>query len=440
MLDTHEPPAAGSRLDSWKAIARHLGRDVRTAQRWEKEEGLPVHRHRHRRLASIYAFEHELDAWRAAREPAAAAREVGAEGARHTPAVGWALVVAVAAVAATGVWWLARDSAASARTRRAGAALAGPAAALFEQAEYAWHRGTPAGFATSLELYGRVTALAPDFAPAEGGLALAHAMLGRYGVRAPAEAFPAARATAEHAVALDPSRPEGHLALALVALYWDWDWDTASGAFRRAIRADPSYAPAHHAYAHYLSALGRQDEAIQEGLRARQLEPLSPLVTSDIGWFYIRARRYDQALDACRTARRIDPAFPGARQCVIDALDHLGRGEEALEELRQFADATGLPLDAESLAAGPAEAGRRFDQARLEAAERARASRYVSAYGLASLAARLGRVDQAFRWLDLAAEDHDPGVLLVAVHPNFDALRTDPRYDALLGRIGLKDR
>lgn len=129
---------------------------------------------------------------------------------------------------------------------------------------------------------------------------------------------------ASRALALKPSA-EAYFALALARWYGEWDWPGAGESFQRALLANPGYARAHHWYAYYLTGLGRHDEAIEEIERASKLDPLSPQVQSDVGWFYYFAGRYDEALVACERTLELEPGFELAKSCIDEARLALGK-------------------------------------------------------------------------------------------------------------------
>lgn len=415
----------GDRLTSWKEVAAYLGREVRTVQRWEKRERLPVHRHHHERSGTIYAFKAELDAWLQARRPTtpgpARARSRGR-------------LVAIAAVA------LAALSAA-ASLQRGGApssepAEGTPAFEAYLRGRHLLSRGTERGYRESVRYFEEAVRIEPGFARAHVGLADAYLMLGRHGHRPPAETLPRARVSALEALALDPSTAEVHSVLAGIFFYWDWDFPAAESAYRRALDLDPTSARSHHGLAHFLSAMGRHDEAIEASRRAQALEPLSVALHSDAGWFFYRARRYDEALVESRRALELEPGFGSALSCIVSILTKQGQHRAAVAELHRAAVAE-RRSDIALLLEGPdpRAALERFRRWRLERLQQAQG--YVTPFAFAAAHARLGELDAAFAWLDEAYETRDRSVLLLNVNPGFDPLRGDPRLARLAARVGL---
>ena len=138
----------------------------------------------------------------------------------------------------------------------------------------------------------------PGFALAYSGLADCYALLGVYHALPTNEAFPKAKAAAAQALAIDDSIAEAHTTLAFVKTHFDWDWSGGEAAFRRAIKLSPSYATAHHWYAINLMSTGRVDESIAQILRAQDLDPLSPIISTDVAEMFYWAGQYDRAIES----------------------------------------------------------------------------------------------------------------------------------------------
>jgi tetratricopeptide (TPR) repeat protein len=434
-----ETPGSSDRLASWKEVAAYLGREVRTVQRWEKRERLPIHRHHHERSGTIYASRRELDAWLASRsaEPAASplpGDRIPSGGPRRRSRAG--IAVAVVALAALGSLASLRGfDTPPTRTRRP--SFANPAALeAWQRGRHQLDRGTGRGYAEALASFGEAVALDPDSAAAHVGLADAWLMLGRHAYRPPAETLPQAKAAARQAERLDPAAPGLQAVLAGVYFYWDWDFAAAEAAYRRALALEPGSARGHHGLAHFLSAMGRHDEALEASRRARALEPLSVAIHSDAAWFLYRARRYEEALAESRRALALEPGFGSALLCAVSILARRGEHAEAVAELRQAARLARLPELEERLAGTEPEAVlERFHRWRLE--RLLRSEDYVSPFAFVSAYTSLGEIDAAFEWLEKAYAARDRSLLLLKVNPGYDPLRSDPRLDELAARVGL---
>ena len=149
----------------------------------------------------------------------------------------------------------------------------------------------------------------PGYALAYTGLADCYNLLSLYSALPPKDAMPKAKAAALQALELDESLAEAHNSLAYAKLYYDWDWNGAEKEFRRALELNPNYAIAHHWYHEYLVAMGRFEEGHSQILRAQELDPLSLMISADVGWGFYFARRYDDALEQLRKTLELEPNF-----------------------------------------------------------------------------------------------------------------------------------
>ncbi|MFN2386885.1 MAG: hypothetical protein ABR576_11490 [Thermoanaerobaculia bacterium] len=424
-----------ARFDSWKEIAAHLGRRVRTVQRWEKEEGLPVHRLPHRRRGTVYAWPQELDAWWAKRAVASGAAAENGLPPERRPLSGTFAVLAVLALAVLGVTLVAW------RFRHAAGAddVAAPDRVL--EARYLLNRGSVAEAQRALRLCSDLSRGPQRGRPAQAAIheCAAHAVfsLTRSGEIDHTLGLRRARAEAAHALELDPRRPDALGILTWTRFLEDWSAPKAEAGYRRKIAVDPKAALPHHLLAGLLSMRGRHDESIAELRRAQRSAPLSAALNDDGCWFFFRARRFREAIVEGERALRLEPARPGALQCVVDSKaamgDHAGARDAAVAMLRSQSDPAAV-----TVAAAPAEeAASRLARRMLERLTVGQASRRVPAMPLAMLHARLGEREEAMAWLERALADRDPVLLLVRVHPYFDTLREDPRLEPLLRRAGV---
>ncbi len=307
---------------------------------------------------------------------------------------------------------------------------------------FLWNRWTPESLRASIVHYDEAIARDPRFAQAYAGLADSWAVLGNVKAVAPAEAYPRAKAAALKALELDEELAEAHASLAYVRRFFDWDWPAAATAFERALQLDPNYATAHRWYGQHLSGMGRHEEALRHVRRALALEPLSLIIHTAVGDVLFYARRYHDSIPYYRRAIELDPSFLAGRSDLARALEFVGRLDEATAEYQAALQlAEGAKADPSvGLANVHALNGRR-EQAReiLDTLRARRQQSYVSAWGLASVYAVLGEGDAALDWLERAYSEHDSTLVLLKVHPRFDALRGVPRFQALLRQMHLED-
>jgi DNA-binding winged helix-turn-helix (wHTH) protein/TolB-like protein len=300
-----------------------------------------------------------------------------------------------------------------------------------------WSKRTEDGLLQGIEYFRKAIEADQNYAPAYAGLADCYNMLVVYGINQPREAFPKAKEAAMKALSIDGSLAEARTSLAFIKHRWDWAREDAEKEFQLAIKSKPTYAPAHQWYSSYLVAMGRFDEAIAEARRAQELEPLSFISNSHIGWILYFAGRYDEAIEHCKKLLDVDPNFFPARRYLGLVYEQKGMYKEAIAEFQQAAKLSGSPLMMSLLAHAYAVSGNRAEAERLLIELGQQKQRYVSPYTVATIYAGLGERDQAFKWLDKAFEERDIWLMNLRVDPLFKSLRSDHRFSELLGRIGL---
>jgi serine/threonine-protein kinase len=303
---------------------------------------------------------------------------------------------------------------------------------------HAYEGTSPQAIELSLRHFHRALELDPAFAPAWAGLAACHNVRAGRGMAPPAEAFDQARSAAMKALELDDSVAEAHAALGTIAGHHR-DLPGGIRYLQHAIELNPGLAIAYYHLGRLYYCSERHTEAQEAMLKALSLDPLSMLIHTTVGDAYYYAREYERSVVYYRKAIDLDPRFDGAHTDLARSLEALGRFDEArreYEEGRRLSGGVAGPsfglahLEASS---GNEGAARRILQELIEA----RSHRVVSAWGIAALHASLGDVDEAFRWLDVAVEERASGLIFLRVHPRLDPIRQDPRYQALLRRVGL---
>ncbi|MFN2421350.1 MAG: tetratricopeptide repeat protein [Gemmatimonadota bacterium] len=291
----------------------------------------------------------------------------------------------------------------------------------------------------SIEWFEKATRADPSFAQSWAGLADAYGLLPSHSQMPVEEASSEARSAAQRALALDPGLGEAHAALGITASN-EWKWKEAEREYGRAIELNPGYATAHHWYGLLLSNQSRHDEAIEVLSRALEMDPLSLPIHNGLGTAYVNARRYDEAIEIYKKAAELDSTRMHSHLNLAETYDVLGRYEEALREWEAVAAVEPGIVSAAmvaSLRSGFATAG---PQGYWEAWVNGLASRDEALhrfFHLARASAQLGRVDEAFSWLDELLGDQSSWAVQVSQDPVFDPLRSDPRFDAILHRIGL---
>jgi TolB-like protein/DNA-binding winged helix-turn-helix (wHTH) protein/Flp pilus assembly protein TadD len=309
----------------------------------------------------------------------------------------------------------------------------------FLKGRYFWNKRTADSLRVALAYFSQAIDEDPKYAPAYSGLADTTALLGdwQYAVMNPTEALPKAKAAAIKALELDGALGEAHNSLAFCLDGFDWDFDAAGKEFRRAIELNPSYATAHHWYAWHLSLLGRYDEAIAEMRKAENLDPLSLIINADLAELLVLAHSYDESIRQSRKTIEMDPNFALAHNQLAQAYLQKHMNDEAVAELQKAAELSGgSPTVLANLARAYAASGKRGEAIKL-LNELKKRSNSIYSHGseIAVIYAALGDTDQAMSWLEKGYEERfNPGVLL---RPGFDPLRSDPRFEDLVRRIGL---
>ena len=309
---------------------------------------------------------------------------------------------------------------------------------LYLNGLYYWNKGTQDGFQRAVDLFNQAIAKDPKFALAQAGLADSYSLIADSGYLSPGEAWPKAKTAAMVAVGIEDSVAEAHTSLALVKAYYDWDWAGAEMEFRRAIELNPNSAAAHHWYGAYLAKLGRQDEAQRELQKALELDPLSLLISTSVGWDYYASRQFDRAIEQLRKTLEMDQEYGPARRLLEICYEQKGMYKEAVAEWQKTFTLANNPELAAAIGQDFARSGYpAVLQDWLEGLQELSKREYVSPYEVAQVQARLGDREQAFRWLEKAYAERDSGILALKVEPAFQSLRSDPRLQNLVKRIGL---
>jgi serine/threonine protein kinase/tetratricopeptide (TPR) repeat protein len=314
---------------------------------------------------------------------------------------------------------------------------------LYLQGRFFWNKRTADGMRRGIEYFRQAIEADPSYALAYVGLADAYDVLGFYTVLAPREAFPKAKAAALRALEIDPDLAEARAPLAYAKHYFDWDWAGAEEEYRKTIALQPNYSIAHLYYTNLLTTRGRFEEAQAAARRAQELDPLSLIITHTPGWIDYFARRYDEAIAEIKKTIEMDPTFVVSHWYMSLCYERKGMDREALtaiEEAVRFSG--GEPLFLSALGRIHATFGRRAEaEATLARLEEMAGGRYVSPYYVAAIHAALGETDAAFARHEKALEERSHGLTFLLVDPGVDPLRSDPRFDDLLRRVGLpKDR
>ena len=310
---------------------------------------------------------------------------------------------------------------------------------LYLKGRNAWNKRTADELQQAIEFFNQAIAIDPNYGAAYAGLADCYNMLVVYGRLQPKEGFPKAKEAAVRALDIDESSAEAHTSLAFINFRWDWDRAETEREFQTAIKLKPGYAPAHQWYSSYLVAVERFDEAIAEAKRTEELEPLSFVASSHLGWIYYLSGQNDNAVEQCRKILELDPSSFPARRYLGLAYEAKGMYPEAIAEFQTGLKISGSPLMLALLGHAYAVAGKKTEaQQVLSDLQQLQEQRYVSPYTVAAIYAGLGDQEQALKWLDKAVEERDIWLMNLKVDPVFAKLRSQRKFTDLLARIRLR--
>ena len=307
---------------------------------------------------------------------------------------------------------------------------------------YFWNKREIVGLEKAMQYFQRAIAADPDYAEAYAGLADAYALAGdwEYGVLSPQVALPRAKAAATKALLLDPTLSEAHTSLAFALDLYAWDWNNAEREFQRALELNPGYATAHHWYAYHLMVVGRDDEGISEMRKAENLDPLSLIISAGLADVLCIAHRFDEASRQIQKTLELDANFAIAHFELGELLVQKHRPDAAIAEFQRAIELNGHSgaFDA-NLAYAYALSGRAVDAQRIAGELEQLNERNGSLEAnIALIYVGLGDADGAISWLDKAYGDRfNPSII---VRPEFDPLRSDPRFKDLMRRLGLGTR
>ena len=310
---------------------------------------------------------------------------------------------------------------------------------LYLKGLYHWNKRTAESLRTSIDYFNQAVEKDPSYAQAYAGMALAYVLFPQYSAGSPAEARAKTDAAARKALELDDTLPEAHTALGNMLFYFDRKIPESDRAYQRAIELNPNYATAHQWYAGgNLAATERFDQAIAEGKRAVELDPLSLIANGELGAIYGYARQYDQAIDQLRKTSELDRNWYLAHMILCQVYNYKGQFAEASAECERARELNDDPAVLSFLAYAYGKSGKREEATKLlnqmhEVAKK----RYVPAYSFAIAYIGLGDKDQAFQWLDRSLQDRGWEVTFLKVDSNMDSLRSDPRFADLVKRVGL---
>jgi Tfp pilus assembly protein PilF len=304
--------------------------------------------------------------------------------------------------------------------------------------KFSWNKRTGESLKQAAEFYRQAIEIDPNYALAYSGLAETYALFAAYSVAPGVDSLPQAKAAALRALEIDDQLAEAHTVLAYYLDYYDWDREGAEKEYRRAIELKPNYATAHQWFGNHLSTQKRFDESITVLRRAEELDPLSMIIGTNLGDILLNSGKYDEAVAQYKRTILRDPSFPVAHLALGIAYGSRGLYPAAIAETRE---AIKLNYAGQGyLGLWLAKSGQRDAAVKLlsELNQQAAAA-YVPDHAFALIYLGLGNKEEALNRLDKEMSDRTEVVSYIAVAPEVDDLRSEPRFKAMLKRLNLPE-
>jgi serine/threonine-protein kinase len=311
---------------------------------------------------------------------------------------------------------------------------------LYLQGRFFWNKRSEEGLKTAIRYFEQAIERDPHYAVAWAGIADSYSLLGEYGNIPRKELYPKAKAAVNKALEIDNRLAEVHTSLASILMLSEWDWVNSEKEFKLALELNPNYATAHHWYSQWFLNMGRLEESLRMISRAAELDPVSQAILKDKGLALYYNRQYDEAIALARITLELDPNYAAAHRLLSLAFQGKGLFDEAIVENEKWAGLTGNRIEkAVTLAQLYAVSGRQ-EEARRLVDDVKRDQLVIDQFhrGLALVHAALGENELAFAHLERSYDRHEEALLTLKVDPKVDPLRSDPRFTALLRKIGLE--
>ena len=311
---------------------------------------------------------------------------------------------------------------------------------LYLKGRFHWSKNTLEGLKKSIEYFEQAIARSPNDARSWAGLADTYVWLGWWSFLPPNETFPKAKAAAEKALALDENLAEAHASLGLVRFLFEWNWAAAKQSYERAIELSPSYALAHLWYGIYFKAMGNQEKALDQIMRANELDPLFLIANAEIGWAAYFRSDFPAAARACRKTLELDPNFPFALSCLQLSLG-LQKNPEVIEVSRKLVELnSGDPYMLGLLGWAYAMLGKTAQAHEVLATLTKMAqTNPVPPTSTYYIYTALGDRDRAMTDLERIRQERWGDMVWIKTDPILDPLRSDARFAALLKKMAFPE-
>jgi len=310
---------------------------------------------------------------------------------------------------------------------------------LYLQGRYHWNRRTKESLFKAIELFGKAAKLDPNYALAYVGTADSYTVLADHLYLPSEEASSKAKEAALKAIELDDDLAEAHVSLGGILGLFEWNQPAAEREFKKAIELNPNYATAHQWYSLALCYLGRLEEASAEAMQALRLDPLSPIIYTDLGDITNDMGAHEAATGMLKKALELDHDFIPALLGLANAYALMGSYSESEGAARKLVSLDAGPIGELVLAYSFAVSGRREEsrgllERLLPAVERS----YDDAADVAAVFLALGDREKALEWLEKGFKARASGLMAIGSDNRFAALRSDPRFVSILRRMGIR--
>ena len=314
----------------------------------------------------------------------------------------------------------------------------GEANALYLKGRYYWNRRSSENIKKAVEYFEQAVEKDPTFALGFIGVSDGYQMFSEYGGIERKVAMEKARTAVLRAIELNGDLGEAYCSLGYLQAFYDWDFPAAEASFRKAIELSPNYATAHQWYGELLIAQDRIDESIERIKRAIEIDPVSPIILTDLASSYYVARRFDDAIKTAKEVEELSPNFPMANYFLAFCYAQKGMDAETKKSY-YVADKTWLPgLTNSDESAYTLLSLKDLYLRRYRDATTSPVSKYLNGYQKAMNAVLAHDFEGVFRWLEISLESRDRWFVNLAMDPIWDPIRTDPRFNDLLQRSSLK--
>jgi adenylate cyclase len=309
---------------------------------------------------------------------------------------------------------------------------------LYLQGRHFWSRRNEEGLKTATRFFEKALEKDPNYALAWAGLADTYTLMGEYTNISRRELYPKQTAAVNKALKIDNRLAEAHISLAISLMLNEWDWKNSEKEFKIGIELNPNYATGRHWYAEWLLFKGNFNEALREISLAVELDPVSQGILKDKGIHFYYTRQYDEAIDIALKTLDLDPDFAPAHRLLSLAYQGKGMYNKAIAENQHWGELTGSKVKTEvALVQIYAAAGYKEEAGKMINHIETNNLSGNDYRGMAIIYASLGENDMAFYWLEKSYEKREESLCSIKIDPKMDSLRSDPRFNDLIMRIGL---